>query len=704
MADKDNIATSSITAEDIHAMANAARDMSENFRKTNTELSRTVQLISKLSSKKQGMFGNIPLGTSAKDTRKVLKEQQRTIREQTRLAKEQAKLAEATARKKRAQRKADGKASAVDVASQLTDGRAGRIASAFRFGPVIAVLTGILAVGKKLIQTGEKLRQAYENGQKDLASIGVESKNLNTVMGTSVKQQGQIDSTMSTLSTVFGAVGNQLKQGFKKLTTALVKLIPGIDKLETAVSGINRIQAIGQIQSSLVGTGLKYGQAATMSSDIEAAAVAYMQTAFGYTAEEARNNENYAATVQAMQNLVTSGGKYGMFNTDLATAWGFEQGKWNPNVQYTDAFMADLRSQYLAEAMTKYMSKGPDALADMQNRLAKTQKIISTMAGQLFSFDEVETQQAISTADTADAINYFGEEATDALRNEEDWLEEIARKYGLSADQIANIRRILTDTDMTMDDINDMLAAGIRFDDASTSVIMALSTEFGLSSAGIISAFTLYAGNLEAALAKIETLDKTGEELEDWLKDPVLTLEELLQIGPTKPAETYEDYVAPPTLAELLAMNGIGTPDLPHATGSSHTHTTGRGADMLSAYSPYKQTDTYFQALQKAANQSTTPYWYTPSHATGGIGTVRETNATLFENGPEAVIPLSTDLGKTFMADAISAAIGNTNIGGDTVNVTIAGPVFTESERQLNKWATELGDRYNQIKARRGGK
>lgn len=93
------------------------------------------------------------------------------------------------------------------------------------------------------------------------------------------------------------------------------------------------------------------------------------------------------------------------------------------------------------------------------------------------------------------------------------------------------------------------------------------------------------------------------------------------------------------------------------------------------------------------------------SYATGGIGTSPVTNATLFENGPEAVIPLTSDLGKTFMADAITKAFGSESntLSQDQITINIDGPTFLQDERAMNKLATEIGDRYAQVKARRGG-
>ena len=74
--------------------------------------------------------------------------------------------------------------------------------------------------------------------------------------------------------------------------------------------------------------------------------------------------------------------------------------------------------------------------------------------------------------------------------------------------------------------------------------------------------------------------------------------------------------------------------------------------------------------------------------------------ATLFENGPEAVIPLSSQEGINYLSNAMKEAGGT----GSNINVTVelSGINIADNDRQWNEVARNIGERINTIIRREG--
>lgn len=89
-----------------------------------------------------------------------------------------------------------------------------------------------------------------------------------------------------------------------------------------------------------------------------------------------------------------------------------------------------------------------------------------------------------------------------------------------------------------------------------------------------------------------------------------------------------------------------------------------------------------------------------PSYAAGGVGTHRVDGATLFENGPEAVIPLSSQEGINYLSNAMKEAGGT----GSNINVTVelSGINIADNDRQWNEVARKIGERINTVIRREG--
>ena len=90
-----------------------------------------------------------------------------------------------------------------------------------------------------------------------------------------------------------------------------------------------------------------------------------------------------------------------------------------------------------------------------------------------------------------------------------------------------------------------------------------------------------------------------------------------------------------------------------------------------------------------------------PHFAAGGVGRSPVTNATLFENGAEAIVPLDSQEGINYMANALREA-GLTGGGQSNINVNIYGADLSD-ERTRDQIARDIGERIQTITLREGG-
>lgn len=648
---------------------------------------------------------------------------------------------------------------------------------------------------KRLIEIGNQLREKYGTAQKDLSALDRTSKNVNTTMGATQKEMTAFSSKTNAMTTALGATGNQIKRILVKFGDWLLKLLPGIEDLVHATAGINRQQATSGTQIDLLGLGMTYGNSYTTASNVEAAAVAYLQRAYGLTADEARNHEDYQNTVQAMTGLVTSGGVNGMFNTSNVQGYGYANQLYTPGVQYTDAYMASLRSLMLSDALSIYQSSGAEGLAEWNNKLGKIQTLVGNMSNSLYSFDEVEQVSAVNLDDLNETVTTIptdldsntdeiidAEEETrkpivDQLVDIDDHINNIPSAFELAlAPILALLRVIATPVGVTVNVLNNIWATaksilaklgignespvtadpdlGRKIQDARDnnpitnpnyghSIIAnsqfagsavtntgtgSIITGRGNSDAVEAGSGIIDVSDLEEKLAKKRSLLASGLEALRELVVATYIADKSSIIGKVQRAigidrdTPYNNalYGIDKALKDLpsYSLNDIQT------VGLSVYKTRD---DMLDAGQLFKSSSELVTmaaavgtamaglGLAGAVGAETVGIGSLASgagalasvraFATGGIGTSPVTNATLFENGPEAVIPLTSDLGKTFMADAITKAFGSEDkaISNDQITINIDGPTFLQDERAMNKLATEIGDRYAQVKARRGG-
>ena len=736
MADNDNMVSSD--AEQIKKMASAIRDMSNDMKAFNSEMNATVKLISRMQSQVKSA-SRTASAESRRRTREEISDEELAKRAHYKFAFQQRRKAE------KAALEAEKKAKAARIARTKEIG----LARKQHTNKTPEINQELLARVNKRKQEKEKKQNLQEKqidragkvglglvvalfraSFKELQKQNAELRKLNQqfggttggntlYLGKQMQTQASYD-TAKKSADLMKSNNNALKfltDGIKKLYSGIVEYSGTIK--ETIQITQQQMATIAQLQGSQAG--ISYGASGQIYHTARSIALMRMRALNPDRSDESLlADEMYQQIYSSLLSAMISGGA--VANTGYTTegweGWAFENLGWSPNVDYSSEAQADARRRYLE----MLANLGNDEKAAEQIKYYKNQsRLLKSIAGQLFSFDEVESQQAISMEDTVESVNKFGEDATSTLRNEENWLADLAKRYGLSAEQIANIRRILTDTDMTMTDIELLLAAGIKFDDSSTASIIEMANSFGLSAKEIIRAYEMYDNDLSKAAAELRKMAERGIDVHVYVNQPLGYEGGGVEDNYYAVGETQANTQLNKLFAELdEQITGQLDKDSAkrwgYLSGIISTASESQAASLLddlqnvqqkASTGQYTLADYLMEYLISKEFESVTDYnnaHQGPKFDTGGIGTSKVTDATLFENGPEAVIPLSSDIGKTFMADAISAAIGDTNIGGDTINITIAGPVFTESERQLNKWATELGDRYTQIKARRGGK
>lgn len=160
--------------------------------------------------------------------------------------------------------------------------------------------------------------------------------------------------------------------------------------------------------------------------------------------------------------------------------------------------------------------------------------------------------------------------------------------------------------------------------------------------------------------------------------------------------EDFGDYV---NVAELSQDSLIGLYN--QLTGNKI-----QSNEDLSAFS--KEVDKLLNDLINGTENSSAWSWVktdTPRLADGGIGTHEIHNATLFENNKrEAVIPLETDAGIGYLADAMSKAGSNNNgaFGDIVVNITLSGLNVANNDAEWERVGRKIGEIIDVQRQRRG--
>lgn len=840
----NNLANSSVTAEQIHELASAAKDMAASFNVANKELNKTATYMSKIGAVADMTAKSVrDAGKIAKEARKAakdaVKDANKAAKEARKAAKEARKAAKAESRNGSKRSGGGGGAAATEgLLNKLTRGKSGSLLSLSKFGPIFAVLGAIVTVANKLLDLGKELIKTYSQGQKALAALGQESANTDFILGNTAKGFAKLESKSNTLGNLFGSVGAYIKKG---LMTALVTLAEFIGDLtgttlsdtEHATAGINRRQTVASTQLNLIGQGLKYKTAGTAASNIEAAAVAYLQKAYNVSSDEARNLDEYKSTVESLASLVTSGGQYGMFNTRNVQGYGYANGVWQPGIQYTDAYMSTLRAQMLSDQLGIYQEGGASSLADWNNRMAKIQTLVGNIANSVYSFDHVEQISATNLEDLDATAQNLGTITEDTSKDEQrnstaiaidtnehidDTRNEVAEAanevaYAIeyntesanqNAEELANAAEAAAEiaaeavneavSEQTTELTGAVREVGTIVDERADETISTLggvidavngidvspvvnvnvqnstnriqsngsTVHHGSASASATASQTEVANSsklddkasseqaavdnladkreaLLEALNNLEAITRTVQSADDSslfgligglankdydkkytdIYDSAKTVRNNIASYSSKDLDALAESINSSALKMLQAGKGfqlssklegfaasllVSLAGFGIINGAAKGISAAKGAGGAAAGGGAAADNII--SFTGGLNAGNTQAW---GFATGGIGTSPVTNATLFENGPEAVIPLTSELGKNFMAESLAKAaessgtdsmVGTTNIN----NIHFDGPVFAQDNRQAREWAEYMGDYYTQqVLPRRGG-
>ena len=541
-----------------------------------------------------------------------------------------------------------------------------------------ALLGAAVSLFAATLKNATLVVQKFSRAMNSVASLGKNIKNLDILMGGTVKELTEASAGRDMLSTLLGGVGNQIKNFFGKLANAIVS-----DDVKEALAKTIRESFILANQTTLIGQGHKSEQAEALARLATDAAEMYLRQTTGASLEDIRNADNYQETVSEMLKLITSGGQYGMFSTSSWKGWAFEKGYLVPDMNYTQQQENTMRAEYLGELLHIFNEGGAAALARLENHYQKVDKRLSLIGQSLYSFDEVEQVAAYTEADTLEELNNFSEGTSSQFENVEADLQYLAALYGLTPQQLNNIKSFMSATGLAVDDIKYLLDEGLTFEDPQAVAYLADIVNNGLTTKGVVDIQGLRDINLNIA----EDAKKVLENLDSYVLrdnlDSYVLRDNLNSLSATE-TPLIEPGTVPDPYKEIRENNevinefeGVVNDALARASkitnlGSSEHSSGGRSFSGSSRH-----------------------------YATGGIGTDRIDNATLFENGPEAIIPLTSNLGVDYMA-RVMEQVNASNGSSDSLTVNFNGPVFTEDQRQLQYWAEKLGETYDTIKKRRG--
>lgn len=722
MAD-NNLANSSVTAEEIKEMAAAAREMAAAFRDANNEINKTTHNLS-------------TVGTKSKSTSKTLKQ-------------------------------ASGGSGGLFGTIKDVKGAAG-------IGTLITVLRASVREMKN--QTAELRR--LNNALKNTTASGTK------FVGKSLSAQASADAAHEAV-TALKSSNNSLKfitDTFKKLYAKFIDFTGTTSEYATIIRDSLRV-ATGQSASQ---KGLGSGLTNRIDKTATALAITTMRSLYPDRSDtnlisDEQYKELYSSIVAAIQN----GGD--VAGTGLSTsgwqAFAAQNYGYVPGVTYTDSYEAEARRRYLADIALN--SGGDEAAADRIKYYTDQTKLLQGIANSLYSFDEVEQINAVNMQDLGESVtdisdqteentdrdieardrNFIGlhDEFTDLNHHVDDATvaaatagAEVASATTGAAQEVVNaINNKQLAVNVQPAPVYVTNGAGATAG-ATSGATAGQSYNVGGATAGAtVGARVSHAGNASAA-GNTSTASSTsntatagnGATLEARRKQTADLLDLLEQattlamqadessifgrLGRTFGLTDSSKYtsVLDAVKKARTNLNTYSEAQLLSLAQSAY----GTADTMIDAAKSYKLSDNGVKlagaiaaslaassvALGVGATSGTTAgtgakiidfataagrLGTAAGFATGGIGTSPVTNATLFENGPEAVIPLTSDLGKTFMADAITKAFGSEGqtMSQDQITINIDGPTFLQDERAMNKLATEIGDRYAQVKARRGG-
>lgn len=534
-------------------------------------------------------------------------------------------------------------------------------------------------VGQQAVNNTKELSEKFNTLGGDLTSFSAYLREATTAAKNRSATNTTADAILDTGKAnaregMFGWVGN-LWSGTKKWAA---ETLAG-----TNLQSVSYYNAIAQAQNQLMNKGYDTKQLGLLSD----AAVTYAwknasqySQNTGLDANAVFQTSEFQSEFSRMLGILAGGATDAIFQGYLAESLG---DAYIPDVTRSKSVMADYQLGMLTQLANMTLTSQQNKLSEWDNAGTKLQSI----GKNLYSFDEVISQNAIEVEDEKAAKILRGM-AEDYSHNEE-ILRSIEGKLG-------NITGGTGGTDSTsLRDIEKQVA--------KDAIEKAGLTGDYIKEREDHAKFT----SVEAALDYMHKYGATMEQL--MVNSDYLTRKDLgkyvggsgYSIDTGVGSTSYYDWVS--DSVKTYAYGGEYGPDktlvsewAPWNTGYSPSLTI--DADIIRSLNEANPRKSAAERYDSGSDISGGGGGH--SFAVGGVGTQRIDGATLFENGPEAVIPLSTPEGINYLANAMKEAGGS----GSNINVTVelSGINIADNDRQWNEVARNIGERINTIIRREG--
>lgn len=612
-----------------------------------------------------------------------------------------------------------------------------------------------LALFGAALAAAVKVTKKFSNSMDKAAAVGKNIEALNGLMGGTVKELTEVQANVNSLTAQFGRLGNSIKVFFGKIADFLTS-----DAFDKLVADANALALQSTAKASLISSGQSNVYAEKISEHITDLADRYIMKKYGVSLTDARGSDAYATTVKGITDAIVRGGAFELFNTDLWKAFAYQEGKYTPGLDYTSTTEAQARDELFERLMSIYTTGDADAVAHFQHQLTKTNKLLEMIGNNLYSFDEVENIAAYTDKEYKE-IASLNEKSGQQMSKISKEVLDLGNEFGLTVPEMRRIEEFIQRNGVSVQDVKYLLENGIYFENDDILNLLNNMYDKGFDVNGIVNLTGLKDINLNST----EGIDKLTEAINNMPRSIVLELNsgklseegaKILESTGVMSKEEITDLTTQNAIIEQL-QNALDTygykPEFSNKIRDLMTQfpeqqdfiidILKKAIDDLMEQGVSSDDLLYFvqTGLNVALNQAGratsyrdkqryleyynehkwTPFitdeeiydWfddYRPDsrisgggghYATGGIGTDRIDNVTLFENGPEAIIPLTSNLGVDYMA-RVMEQVNASNGSSDSLTVNFNGPVFTEDQRQLHYWAEKLGETYDTIKKRRG--
>lgn len=561
--------------------------------------------------------------------------------------------------------------------------------------PLGVVVTGFTAIAA-IIKAG------YDAGQKAIKattevadSLKLADKSLNEFqqnvvkVNTAVKnREAETKTAEQIIESVKAKYAESYTGWFKNAVADLKKAI-GETLAEESLSSILFKNYQAETRQNLLHAGYDNAQLDTISDGAVAFAwknASQYSKNQGLDKEAVFLTEEFQNELKRITSILQSGGDSTIFQGFLADYMG---DSYIPDVTRSK----EVTAKYASEMMAQLSTMG---LADQQNKLSEWENagtVLQKIGKNLYSFDEVISQDAIEVNDKK-ASEILGEIVTN-LKDKDNILKDM----GANLDNIAGGHGGTGPSDA----VKDAIHSSLEENQETIGKLQAgegrhrITGNFmegwtagqadGTYRSGQLYSDSSYVYELQkhtdAAGKVLESEWKTLGTLDQWIakmSGNFSSRYEPLRISYTGEGVTAGDQAA--LAARVASIYEIGN----RSHGLATTLTSDKNNDAFNI-----KTDGSSNASDGGGH----------GFAIGGVGTVPVHNATLFEKGAEAVIPLESQAGIQYLSNALQQAglSGGPNI---QVTVELSGINVADNDRQWNEVARNIGERINTIVRREG--